>query len=126
MMKIHRTICVAVLGFSSSVFSLSHAENLSAIDKKTDLMLSAIGGRSAWAAVKNTVNDSQQNRPEEPTVVRAVITMDFTRPRFRIDTTAPGIRIARVIDGDRSINYSTLNSLLINCARILFQFVEIS
>jgi hypothetical protein len=65
-------------------------------------MLSAIGGRPGWAALKNTVNDSLQFRLEEPTVVRAVIRMDFTRPRFRIDTTAPGIMVARVIDGDRN------------------------
>lgn len=64
-----------------------------------DRMLSALGGRTAWAAVQGTVNDSQQNRVDEPTVVRAVITMDFTRPRFRIDTTAPGLSVTRVING---------------------------
>ncbi|HZI67731.1 MAG TPA: hypothetical protein VFF17_14320 [Thermoanaerobaculia bacterium] len=65
-------------------------------------MLAAIGGRTAWASLTNTINDSQQNRLEEPTVVRAVITMDFTRPRFRIETTAPGLRVVRVIDGPRN------------------------
>ena len=33
--------------------------------------------------------------------MRAVIRMDFTQPRFRIDTTAPGLVVARVVDGDR-------------------------
>jgi hypothetical protein len=64
-------------------------------------MLAAIGGRSAWASLRNTVNDSQQNRLEAPTVVRSVISMEFDRPRFRIETTAPGLRLVRVIDGDR-------------------------
>ena len=67
-----------------------------------DRMLTAIGGRTAWARATNTINDSQQNRLEEPTAVRAVITMDFTRPRFRIETTAPGLRVVRVIDGPRN------------------------
>lgn len=66
-----------------------------------DRMLAAIGGRTAWAALRNTVNDSLQFRLEEPTVVRAVIRMDFTRPRFRVDTTAPGLNLVRVVDGDR-------------------------
>jgi hypothetical protein len=64
-------------------------------------MLEALGGRAAWAAAKNTVNDSQQNRAGEPAVVRAVITMDFERPRFRIETTGPNLHLIRVIDGDR-------------------------
>lgn len=64
-------------------------------------MLAAVGGRDRWAALRNTVNDSLQFRLEEPFVVRSVIRMDFTRPRFRIDTTAPGIVLARVVDGER-------------------------
>lgn len=65
-----------------------------------DRMLAAIGGRSAWARTTNTINDSRQNRVEEPTVVRSVITLDFTRPRFRIESTAPGLHVVRVVDGD--------------------------
>lgn len=68
----------------------------------SDRMLAALGGRDAWAVVRNTVNDSQQNRAGEPPVVRAVITMDFERPRFRIETTGPNLHLIRVIDGDRS------------------------
>lgn len=64
-----------------------------------DRMLAAIGGRGAWARVTNTINDSQQDRIDVPTVVRAVITVDFTRPRFRIESTAPGIKFVRVING---------------------------
>lgn len=65
-------------------------------------MLDAIGGREAWAALRNTINGSQQNRVDEPTEVYSLITMDFERPRFRIETTAPGLHLARVIDGERS------------------------
>lgn len=65
-------------------------------------MLEAIGGREAWAGLRNTVNGSQQNRVDEPTEVYAVITMDFERPRFRIETTAPGLHLVRVIDGKDS------------------------
>lgn len=65
-------------------------------------MLTALGGRAAWARTTNTINDSQQNRAGEPPVVRAVITMDFTRPRFRIETTGPNLHVVRVVDGDRS------------------------
>jgi Ni/Co efflux regulator RcnB len=67
----------------------------------TDKMLAALGGREAWARLRATRNDSQQNRAAEPTVVRSVITMDFAAPRFRIDTTAPGIDLSRAVDGDR-------------------------
>ena len=67
-----------------------------------DRMLAVLGGRERWAALRNTINDSQQNRAAEPTVVRAVITMDFERPRFRIETTAPGLHLIRVIDGETS------------------------
>ncbi len=65
-----------------------------------DKLLAAVGGRGAWAALKNTVNDSQQFRVTDPVEVRAVITMDFERPRFRIETTAPGLKLVRVIDGE--------------------------
>lgn len=66
-------------------------------------MLGALGGRANWAALRNTINDSQQNRAVEPTVVRAVISMEFDRPRFRIETTGPnGLHTIRVIDGARS------------------------
>ena len=49
-------------------------------------MLAALGGRAAWAATTNTVNDSQQNWDGEPPLLRVVITMDFERPRLRIET----------------------------------------
>jgi hypothetical protein len=65
-------------------------------------MLDRLGGRVAWASLKNTVNGSQQNRAGEPTVVYAVITMDFEKPRFRIETTAQDLNLVRVIDGENS------------------------
>ncbi len=75
-----------------------HADD--AAEAMAERMLDAIGGREAWAGLKNTINGSQQNRATEPTVVYAVITMDFEKPRFRIETTAPGLHLIRVIDGD--------------------------
>ena len=65
-------------------------------------MLERLGGRAAWAGLRNTINGSQQNRAGEPTVVYAVITMDFERPRFRIETTAQDLHLIRVIDGENS------------------------
>lgn len=73
-----------------------------AAEAMAEHMLQAIGGRQAWASVRNTVNGSQQNRVGEPTVVYAVITMDFEAPRFRIETTARDLHLIRVIDGDNS------------------------
>ena len=67
-----------------------------------DKMLERLGGRAAWAGLRNTINGSQQNRAGEPTVVYAVITMDFERPRFRIETTAQDLHLIRVIDGKNS------------------------
>lgn len=70
-------------------------------DVLADRMFAAVGGRERWASLRNTVNDSLQFRLEEPFVVRSVIRMDFTQPRFRVDTTAPGLTLARVVDGER-------------------------
>jgi hypothetical protein len=65
-------------------------------------MLERLGGRAAWAGLRNTINGSQQNRAGEPTVVYAVITMDFEQPRFRIETTAHDLHLIRVINGKDS------------------------
>ncbi len=67
-----------------------------------DKLLGAVGGRAAWAAARNTVNDSQQFRAEAPVEARAVISLDFMQPRWRIDTTAPGLTLTRVVDGVRN------------------------
>lgn len=72
-----------------------------AAEDRVESLLAAVGGRAAWAALTGTRNDTQQNRIDEPTVVRAVVSIDFTRPRVRIDTRAPGLRLARAIDGER-------------------------
>ena len=78
-----------------------HADDTAAAaEQMAERMLNAIGGREAWAELKNTINGSQQNRVSEPTVVYAVITMDFEKPRFRIETTAPGLHLIRVINDD--------------------------
>lgn len=77
--------------------SLADAE----AESRAERMLAALGGRPAWARLTSSINDSQQNRLDQPTVVRAVITMDFDRPRFRIETTGPGLHLVRVVDGDK-------------------------
>lgn len=69
---------------------------------EAERMFAAIGGRSAWADVSATINDSQQNLAEGPGQVRVVIAMDFRTPRFRIDTTGADFAVTRVIDGTRS------------------------
>jgi hypothetical protein len=71
-------------------------------DDAVEKMLGALGGRSVWAATTSTMNDSQQNRAADPAVVRALIWLDFTQPRFRIETRGPGFTTVRVIDGERS------------------------
>lgn len=64
-------------------------------------MLAALGGREAWAAARNTVNDSRQDWDGEPPELRVVITMDFERPRIRIETWARDLHVIRVIDGEK-------------------------
>jgi hypothetical protein len=49
-------------------------------NKVTEQMLETLGGREAWAKLKNTVNE----------------------PRFRIETTARDLHLIRVINGDKS------------------------
>jgi hypothetical protein len=88
----------ALLVSSQSATSIPEKLNAEALAEK---MLNAIGGRANWAAVRNTVHDAQQFRVDAPNEVRGVITMDFERPRFRIDTSAPGLSVTRAIDGDR-------------------------
>lgn len=64
-------------------------------------MLAALGGREAWAAAKNTVNDSRQDWDGEPPELRVVITMDFERPRIRIETWGRDLHVIRVVDGEK-------------------------
>lgn len=91
----------AILGLYASV-SYAADTNGSAAETQARRMLAALGGREAWAVARNTVNDSQQNLKGDPPMLRVVITMDFERPRFRIETTGPGLHLVRVIDGERS------------------------
>lgn len=94
-----RTIMLLICGITSTL--ASGASSVSA-ESMAERMLTTLGGRSNWAALKNTVNDSQQYRIIEPVEVRSVITMDFTNPRWRIDTTGPGLRLIRAADGDKT------------------------
>ena len=80
----------------------AHRADAAGADALAEKVLDRLGGREAWAGLRNTINGSQQNRAGEPTVVYAVITMDFERPRFRIETTAQDLHLVRVIDGDNS------------------------
>lgn len=82
-------------------FSTAYGQEQGA-DELADKMLERLGGRTAWASLKNTINGSQQNRAGEPTVVYAVITMDFEQPRFRIETTSQGLHVIRVINSKNS------------------------
>lgn len=100
-----RRLALAAFASAFALLSAGAAGANSAADSAealADRMLGAIGGRAAWARVRNLVNDSQQNRSEEPTVVRAVIHMDFERPRFRIETTGPSLHLIRAVDGERN------------------------
>jgi hypothetical protein len=82
--------------------TVANGADVPAANKAADKMLKALGGRKAWAELRNTINGSVQNRVDEPTVVYAVITMDFQKPRFRIETTARDLHLIRVVDGDKS------------------------
>ncbi|NOT09419.1 MAG: hypothetical protein HOP28_14580 [Gemmatimonadales bacterium] len=91
---------LVITGLGLALPAVAGAQPGHAAEALADRMLSALGGRDNWAAMKSLVNDSQQNRATDPTVVRAVITMDLTRRRFRIETTGPGLHLIRVVDGD--------------------------
>jgi hypothetical protein len=89
-------------GIFLPISNSANGDDASSADPTADRMLEALGGRQAWAELRNTVNGSQQSRVDQPTDVYAVITMDFQMPRFRIETTARDLHVIRVIDGDRS------------------------
>lgn len=72
-----------------------------AADRLAERMLSSLGGREAWARAKSTVNDSRQDWDGEPSVLRVVITMDFERPRIRVETWGKDLHLIRVVDGDK-------------------------
>lgn len=72
-----------------------------AADQLAERMLAALGGREAWARARNTVNDSRQDWDGEPPELRVVITMDFERPRLRIETRGKDLHLIRVVDGDK-------------------------
>ena len=96
------SLALSSLAAATSVDAQGTRQQSDSAEAFAERMLAAIGGRAAWARTTNTINDSQQNRAGEPTVVRAVITMDFTRPRFRIEITGTNLHVIRVIDGDRN------------------------
>ena len=91
---------VACIGFS--VENPALADDAPNVEVVVEQMLFALGGRQRWAELRNTINGSQQNRAGQPTVVYSVITMDFERPRFRIETTGDDIHAVRVISGENS------------------------
>ena len=103
MPRMHHPLAVATAVVATLLAALLPAVSRagSEAEAAVERMLTALGGRAAWAAVHNTVNVSQQNRVVEPAVVSAVITMDFDRPRFRVETTGPDLHVARAIDGER-------------------------
>ncbi len=90
----------AVLAAVSAAM-LAAPEPATDVEREAERMLEALDGRARGARLTSLVNDSQQNRGTEPAAVRAMITPDLKRPRFRIETTAPGLRLVRVVDGER-------------------------
>ena len=95
-------LVLALAGGAHPVIADGELKGDPAARELADKMLERLGGREAWADLRNTINGSQQNRAGEPTVVYAVITMDFERPRFRIETTAQDLHLIRVVDGENS------------------------
>ena len=89
-------LAILVLGFAA--FDAGANESPEQVAER---MLSALGGRDAWARAKNTVNDSRQDWDGEPPELRVVITMDFERPRLRIETRGKDLNIVRVLDGEK-------------------------
>ena len=67
-----------------------------------DQMIERLGGKAVWSNLTNTVNGSVQNRAGEPNEVYSVISLDFTEPRFKIETYATDIYLVRVINGNDS------------------------
>jgi hypothetical protein len=97
---------IPILRFLSLVVTLSASASAAALpleqaEALAERMLASLGGRAAWANARNTVNDSRQDWDGEPAELRVVITMDFERPRIRIETWGRGLHVVRAIDGDR-------------------------
>lgn len=96
-----RSHLLAVLATASALSIPAPAAASREAEALADRLLGALGGRAAWAATRATVNDSRQDWDGEPSVLRVVITMDFERPRWRIETRAQNLHLVRVVDGDR-------------------------
>jgi hypothetical protein len=94
-------LALVLFGATPALAAPPSSSDNAAGDALASRMLGALGGRANWARLTSLVNDSRQFRTETPTQVRAVISMDFTRPRFRIETVAADRHVIRVIDGDR-------------------------
>jgi hypothetical protein len=90
------TVLAALLIFSAPCVEAAAADP----EQVAERMLAALGGRDAWARAKNTVNDSRQDWDGDPSELRVVITMDFERPRLRIETWGKDLHVIRVVDGD--------------------------
>lgn len=92
-------LCGAALIASPSA---PRAQGRSEVELMADKLLDAIGGRAAWGRISNLLTDSQHHGSGEPGVVRTVTAVDFRAARSRIETTANGLLMVRVFDGDRS------------------------
>lgn len=95
------TNSLRLTGLASLLF-LSAPVKAETGDAMAERMLERLGGKAVWASLKNTINGSVQHRVTAPNEVYSVITMDFERPRFRIDTIAEDINLVRVINGEAS------------------------
>jgi hypothetical protein len=81
------------------------AAAMSEADILAERLLWAVGSRPSWASLTSTVVYSQLYRQGDPTDVGAVVTIDYRKPRLRIDTTSPYLQLVRVIDSDGDRNW---------------------
>ena len=87
--------------FATALLLLApHAAASSDAEQLAEKMLASLGGRDAWARARNTVNDSRQDWDGDPPELRVVITMDFERPRLRIETWGKDLHVIRALDGE--------------------------
>ena len=69
-------------------------------EARTDRLLSAVGGRNAWARVNVVIVEATHYALTAPTTYDNRIVNDLTRPRVRFEGHAPGWDRWATIDGD--------------------------
>lgn len=89
-----------LLGLTTA--SALHAQ-LEPLDAAATLeaLLAAMGGRSAWAALRGYAVFAVHHLADQPAPFDNRIWLDFERPRLRIESDLLGLRRVRVLDGER-------------------------